>query len=61
MLEADQALSPMADYSTHQVLWALSDWTVWGYAIIFWAAATGGATQAIFGPTLIASMGYTST
>ncbi|KAJ1842837.1 hypothetical protein LPJ70_003647 [Coemansia sp. RSA 2708] len=61
MLEADQALLPMADYSTHQMLRALSDWTVWGYAIIFWAAATGGATQAIFGPTLIAAMGYTST
>ncbi|KAJ2315117.1 hypothetical protein IWW54_000493 [Coemansia sp. RSA 2705] len=61
MLEADRALSPTADYSTHQVLRALSDWTVWGYAIIFWAAATGGATQAIFGPTLIAAMGYTST
>ncbi|KAJ2608224.1 hypothetical protein H4S08_004529 [Coemansia sp. RSA 1365] len=61
MLEADWALSPKAKYSTQQVLRALSDWTVWAYAIIFWAAATGGTTQAIFGPTLIGAMGYTST
>ncbi|KAI9472543.1 hypothetical protein LPJ78_005204 [Coemansia sp. RSA 989] len=61
MLEADRALSPKANYSTRQVLKALSDWTVWAYAIIFWAAATGGATQAIFGPTLISSMGYKAT
>ncbi|KAJ2165858.1 hypothetical protein IW145_001990 [Coemansia sp. RSA 521] len=61
MLEADRALSPHAQYSTRQVIKALGDWTVWAYAIIFWAAATGGATQAIFGPTLIKAMGYTST
>ncbi|KAJ2077750.1 hypothetical protein H4R24_004937 [Coemansia sp. RSA 988] len=61
MLEADWALSPKAKYSTRQVMRALSDWTVWAYAIIFWAAATGGTTQAIFGPTLIQAMGYTST
>ncbi|KAJ1857857.1 hypothetical protein GGH12_001383 [Coemansia sp. RSA 1822] len=61
MLEADRALSPQALYNTRQVMRALGDWTVWAYAIIFWAAATGGATQAIFGPTLIKAMGYTST
>ncbi|KAJ2826978.1 hypothetical protein IWW50_002112 [Coemansia erecta] len=61
MLKADRALSPAANYNTRQVLRGLSDWTVWAYAIIFWAAALGGTTQAIFGPTLIAAMGYTST
>ncbi|KAJ2157894.1 hypothetical protein GGF46_004180 [Coemansia sp. RSA 552] len=61
MLEADRALSPKVNYSQRQVLRALSDWTVWAYGIIFWAAAMGGTTQAIFGPTLITAMGYTST
>ncbi|KAJ1986155.1 hypothetical protein GGI25_003665 [Coemansia spiralis] len=61
ILAEDKALSPKADYSTKQVLRALSDWTVWAYAIIFWAAVTGGTTQAIFGPTLISAMDYTST
>ncbi|KAJ2878642.1 hypothetical protein H4R27_005721 [Coemansia aciculifera] len=61
MLASDKALSYNTDYRPRQVLRALSDWTIWGYAIIFWAAATGGATQAIFGPTLIKAMGYTST
>ncbi|KAJ2514766.1 hypothetical protein H4217_005568 [Coemansia sp. RSA 1939] len=61
MLAADKALSPKAEYSVRQVFKALSDWTVWAYAIIFWAACMGGVTQAIFGPTLIQAMGYTST
>ncbi|KAJ1718441.1 hypothetical protein LPJ61_006627, partial [Coemansia biformis] len=61
MLRADRALFPSANYSPRQVLYALSDWTVWAYAIIFWAAATGGTTQAIFGPSLIQAMGYSST
>ncbi|KAJ2759571.1 hypothetical protein IWQ57_006522, partial [Coemansia nantahalensis] len=61
MLRADRALFPSADYSIRQVGRALSDWTVWAYAVIFWAAATGGITQAVFGPTLIQAMGYTST
>ncbi|KAJ2811786.1 hypothetical protein GGI24_006776, partial [Coemansia furcata] len=61
MLADDKALSYDTNYRPRQVFRALSDWTVWGYAIIFWAAATGGATQAIFGPTLIKAMGYTST
>ncbi|KAJ1905404.1 hypothetical protein LPJ81_001950 [Coemansia sp. IMI 209127] len=61
MLAHDKALSPKANYSPRQVFKALSDWTVWAYAIIFWAAALGGTSQAIFGPTLIEAMGYTST
>ncbi|KAJ1722056.1 hypothetical protein LPJ53_003495 [Coemansia erecta] len=61
MLAEDKVSSYRAAYHPRQVVKALSDWTVWGYAIIFWASATGGATQAIFGPTLIAAMGYTST
>ncbi|KAJ1800500.1 hypothetical protein LPJ56_006485, partial [Coemansia sp. RSA 2599] len=61
MLANDKVSSYKASYQPRQVMRALSDWTVWAYAIIFWAAATGGATQAIFGPTLIAAMGYTST
>ncbi|KAJ1663738.1 hypothetical protein IW140_004660 [Coemansia sp. RSA 1813] len=61
MLASDKALSPKASYSPKQVFKALSDWTVWAYAIIFWAAAMGGTTQAIFGPTLIEAMGYKST
>ncbi|KAJ2702971.1 hypothetical protein FB645_004096 [Coemansia sp. IMI 203386] len=61
MLAEDKVSSFKASYKPRQVARALSDWTVWAYAIIFWAAATGGATQAIFGPTLISAMGYTST
>lgn len=61
MLARDKALSYKANYQPRQILKALSDWTVWAYAIIFWAAVTGGTTQAIFGPTLIKAMGYTST
>ncbi|KAJ2777637.1 hypothetical protein H4R18_005048 [Coemansia javaensis] len=61
MLQADRALQAKADYSARQVVRALSDWTVWAYAVIFWAAALGGATQAIFGPSLIRAMGYSAT
>ncbi|KAJ2547025.1 hypothetical protein EV175_005382 [Coemansia sp. RSA 1933] len=61
MLAHDKALTPKANYSPRQVFKALSDWTVWAYAVIFWAAVMGGTTQAIFGPTLIEAMGYTST
>ncbi|KAJ1959156.1 hypothetical protein GGI12_004481 [Dipsacomyces acuminosporus] len=60
-LDSEKALARKASYSPIQVFKALSDWTVWAYALIFWAAASGGATQAIFGPTLIKAMGYTST
>ncbi|KAJ2720515.1 hypothetical protein GGI07_004560 [Coemansia sp. Benny D115] len=60
-LAKDKAQSFKTNYRPRQVVKALSDPTVWGYGIIFWAAATGGATQAIFGPTLINAMGYTST
>ncbi|KAJ1887909.1 hypothetical protein LPJ66_008857 [Kickxella alabastrina] len=61
MLSEDKAQSARAPFRPQQVLRALSDWTLWGYAVIFWASALGGATQAIFGPTLIAAMGYEST
>ncbi|KAJ1947848.1 hypothetical protein EC988_005381, partial [Linderina pennispora] len=60
-LDKEKALAGKAKYNSRQVLRALADPTVWGYGIIFWAAATGGATQAIFGPTLIRAMGYTAT
>ncbi|ORX66220.1 MFS general substrate transporter [Linderina pennispora] len=51
-LDKERALAGKAKYNSRQVLRALADPTVWGYGVIFWAAATGGATQAIFGPTL---------
>ncbi|KAJ1920402.1 hypothetical protein H4219_001378 [Mycoemilia scoparia] len=61
LLKREQALSGGRHVILSQVPKFLLDWKLWAYGIIFWISSTAGITQAIFGPTLIASMGYTST
>ncbi|KAI8319985.1 MFS general substrate transporter [Martensiomyces pterosporus] len=57
----ERALAAKTRLSPKQIVMALVDWKLWVYALMFWACTTGGASQAIFGPTLIKAMGYTAT
>ncbi|KAJ1937085.1 hypothetical protein FBU59_004858, partial [Linderina macrospora] len=57
----ERALASKTRISPVQIVKALVDWKLWMYALMFWACTTGGASQAIFGPTLIKAMGYTAT
>ncbi|KAJ1959157.1 hypothetical protein GGI12_004482 [Dipsacomyces acuminosporus] len=57
----ERALAAITRISPKQIIMALVDWRLWAYALMFWASTTGGASLAIFGPTLIKAMGFTAT
>ncbi|OLY84525.1 putative tartrate transporter [Smittium mucronatum] len=58
MFESDQIGVSTQSYTLSQKLHTLLDIKLWCFGTIFAIGAIGGATQAIFGPTLISQIGY---